>query len=158
PTGTGSFDPDFDPTEQRRRRVAQELRDAEFALRQKRQEIADEILRLETDFATFEAEKHHQRIAFLREEIALIDQEIERLRTRLDLEGDAEVREARPHPIRSRGGERHGVGGRLRRWEGAPDPNSPRVQMLATVPGLENRIETMAQSIARAFSGVIGTA
>jgi len=157
PAGTGS-DFDLDPVGERRKRIAYDLREAEYDLRQRRQLIADEMAKLEADFGTLEADKYRQRIGLLREEIILIDQEIERLRARLEVEQDADVREGLTQSMRGLESERHGVEGQLTRAEGAPDPYSMRDQMLATITELENRLGTAAESVARAFSGVIGTA
>jgi len=155
--GAGS-DFELDPAGERRKRIAHELREAEYDLRQRRQLVADEMARLEADLGTLEADKYRQRIALLRDEILLIDQEIERLRARLEVEQDAEVREGLTQSMRGLEGERHGVEGQLARTEGAPDPYSMRDQMVSTITELENRIGTAAESVARAFSSVIGTA
>lgn len=156
--GGAATDTDVDPAAERRKRIARELRDSEYELRRRRQSVEDEMARLEANFGTTEADKYRERIALLREEVTLIDQEIEKLRTRLEVEKDAEVRDSLTQSMRGLESERHGAEGQLTRAEGAPDPYSMRDQMLNTVTELENRIGTAAESVARAFSSVIGTA
>jgi hypothetical protein len=116
------------------------------------------MLRLETDFGTVEADKYRERIVLLRQEVTLIDEEIQRLRTRLEVEQDAEVRDGLTQSMRGLESERHGVEGQMARAEGAPDPYSMRDQMVSTITELENRLGTAAESVSRAFSSVIGTA
>ncbi|MCZ7636773.1 MAG: hypothetical protein M5U12_12490 [Verrucomicrobia bacterium] len=158
PVAGRGTDLELDLADDRRKRIARELREAEYALRQQRQAVADEMARLDSDFATREADKHRQRIDLLREEIGLIDQEIERLRERLAVEQDADVRENLTQSMRGLEGERHGVQTQLNRVENAPDPYSYRDQMLATMTELENQMGTTAQSVARQFGNVIGSA
>lgn len=158
PVAGRGTDLELDPADDRRKRIARELREAEYALRQQRQALADEMARLDADFATREADKYQKRIALLRQEIALIDQEIERLRERLAVEQDADVRENLTQSMRGLEGERHGVQTQLNRVEDSPDPYSYRDQMLATMTELENQMGTTAQSVARQFGNVIGNA
>ncbi|MHB1309085.1 MAG: hypothetical protein ACYC23_18560, partial [Limisphaerales bacterium] len=149
---------DVDPADDRRQRIAREWREAEFALRQQRQAVTDQLARLEADFTTREADKHQRRIALLREEIALLDQELDRLRERLAIERDGQVRDQLTQSMRGLESERHGVQTQLNRLEDAPDPYSYRDQMRATMTELENQLGTMAQSVARQFGQVIGSA
>jgi len=156
-TGRGT-DLELDPADDRRKRIARELREAEYELRRRRQAVADEMARLDSDFGTREADKYQKRIALLREEIGLIDREIERLRERLAVEKDADVRENLSQSMRGLESERHGVQTQLNRVENAPDPYSYRDQMLATMTELENQMGTTAESVARQFGNVIGSA
>jgi hypothetical protein len=158
PLAGGGTDPDFEPAYDRRRQLAWELREAQDDLRRRRREIADELVRLETDFATREADKHQGRIDFLRQELGLIEEATRALEAKIAIERDEEARQAMLGSLRSLEGEGHSVQSQLTRQQGAPDPYSMRDQMVATITELENRLGTAAEAVARAFSGVVGTA
>jgi len=153
----GPVDPLASISDQRKL-IAEQLREAEFQLRRRRQEIADQIARLDNDFSKREADKHQLRIGLLKQEIGLLDEEIRKLEERLALEKDDQTRQSLTQSIRGLEDDRHSVQGQVNQLQGAPDPFSYRQQFVAMITEMEDRLGTFAQSIASHFSNVIGSA
>ncbi len=132
------------------------LHEIERDLRQKLLDLQGQRARLEGNFGLTEAEKYRQRKTILTEELRIITETVARLRERAALENDPKNREQIMSRVdtfeRQQAGTNRDLSGL------GPDPNSLADQMRASLTEIRNQFGTTAQSIARGFRSVIGSA
>ncbi|MBE7502729.1 MAG: hypothetical protein HS113_21085 [Verrucomicrobiales bacterium] len=155
----GAFEPgEFDSTVVLRQRTKLELEAQAQTLADRRLELTTSIARLETDRFTSDTERFRQTLAWKREELALVEEHIRRLKERLELEQDEQTRQLLIQQIRQAEREQAGLGTDIAKQRSQGDPASIRDQLMVAADDMARRIGTLAQQIARSFTSVVGSA
>lgn len=147
-----------DVMEDHRRDVMRQTQVDQDALRVKRDELALKRAILDADFRTPENQKRSERMGLLRQEIAALDDLIEKLTKRRDLENDAAAKEALNQQVIGLGDQKRALQVQQVGISGQADPFSFGEQFTKTVTDLQNQWGTAAEQMANSFRDVFNSA
>jgi hypothetical protein len=155
----GAFEPgEFDSTTIVRQRTKLELETQAQTLADRRLDLHTSIARLDADRFASDTERYRQTLAWKREELALIEEHIRKLKQRLELEQDEQTRQLLIQQIRTAERDQASLGTDLAKQQSQGDPASIRDQLFVAADDMARRIGTLAQQIARSFTSVVGSA
>jgi hypothetical protein len=134
------------------------IQQSEDALRKQRDDLAVQQAKLEADFTRTDVEKKGERIRLLKQEIGLVDEQIDKFTKLRDAQKDDAARQTVDQQITGLSGEKRQLQIRLVGLTNAADPNSFGQQFTAKWVEMLNQIGTAAERSARAFMSVWNSA